>query len=207
MKDRLSRPRAYVAKLPPGISGSNGHGATFYAACILVQGFALDEEDALCLLREYNARCAPPWTERELLHKIKDAARKADPSRPRGYLLAQGEQAAARFIESRRPTNAASYRSSRSSVSDHPAVPAQGVEVIWKLERKVPALETGKQAVTPVTGVSRSLPPTGLKLTPADWGMLAAAGMDRDPLILTALRIFDAYPVAVNNARAQPGKE
>jgi hypothetical protein len=56
----VDRARAYLAAMPPAIAGQNGHGQTFVAACALVNGFALEPETALALLREYNSRCIPP---------------------------------------------------------------------------------------------------------------------------------------------------
>lgn len=53
---------------------------------MLVHGFALGEVDALALLREWNGSCVPPWSEGELVHKIKSAA-SAQHKEPRGYLL------------------------------------------------------------------------------------------------------------------------
>jgi len=69
----MERARAYVAKMPPAISGSGGHNATFAAACALVRGFALSTEEAFEILEEYNLRCEPPWSEWELRHKIQSA--------------------------------------------------------------------------------------------------------------------------------------
>ena len=71
----VDRARAYLAAMPPAIAGQGGHDQTFAAACALVHGFALDPETALALLREYNARCLPPWSERELAYKIISAVR------------------------------------------------------------------------------------------------------------------------------------
>jgi hypothetical protein len=84
--DTIERARKYLAKLPGAVSGSNGHAATFKAACALVQGFDLGESDALHLLREYNSACDPPWSEHDLLHKIASAA-KSSSNKPRGYLV------------------------------------------------------------------------------------------------------------------------
>lgn len=71
----IDRARRYVAKLPPAISGQHGHDATFRAACVLVLGFGLDEQQALALLHEYSQRCEPPWSEHELRHKVSQAAK------------------------------------------------------------------------------------------------------------------------------------
>lgn len=69
----VERARKYIARMPGAISGSNGHGSTFKVACVLVLGFGLPEGDALNLLREYNQCCDPPWSERDLQHKVKSA--------------------------------------------------------------------------------------------------------------------------------------
>ena len=80
--------RGYVAKLPPAISGQDGHGSTFRVACTLCVGFGLTAEEARPLMDEYNQRCEPAWSEWELAHKLDDAETKAreEPDRV-GYLL------------------------------------------------------------------------------------------------------------------------
>lgn len=69
----VERARKYIAKLPPAVSGSKGHDVTFHAACVLVLGFGLPESLSLMLLQEWNQACQPPWSDRELLHKVKQA--------------------------------------------------------------------------------------------------------------------------------------
>lgn len=71
---RLIRAAAYLATMDGAISGSGGHAATMRAAVALIRGFHLRPDDALrMLVAEYNPRCQPPWTERELAHKCKQA--------------------------------------------------------------------------------------------------------------------------------------
>ncbi len=82
----IDRARKYLDKVPPAISGSGGHGQTFHAACVLVQGFALERGAALELLSEWNQTCQPPWSNGELEHKIDDAL---EAEGPRGNLLEQ----------------------------------------------------------------------------------------------------------------------
>ena len=78
------RAAKYLSKMEPAISGSGGHNSCFKAACALVLGFDLPVEDALSLLlMEYNPRCEPQWTERELRHKVNSAAKQPG---QRGYL-------------------------------------------------------------------------------------------------------------------------
>ncbi len=81
------RALAYLDKLPSAISGNGGHAATYAAATVLVHGFEIDPERALTLLLDhYNPRCEPPWTEKELRHKVTSAANKSH-SQSRGWLL------------------------------------------------------------------------------------------------------------------------
>jgi hypothetical protein len=57
-----------------------------WAARVLVYGFDLGPEQAYHLLAtEYNPRCAPEWSERELRHKLEDADR-CTFGKPRGWL-------------------------------------------------------------------------------------------------------------------------
>ena len=68
---------AYLDKTPAAIGGQGGHNQTYVAAVALVHGFCLSPDHALqLLLGQYNPRCQPPWTEKELLHKVEDAAAK-----------------------------------------------------------------------------------------------------------------------------------
>jgi hypothetical protein len=64
---------AYLAGCPPAISGNGGHIQTLKVATQLVIDFALGVEGAMPYLREYNKRCEPPWSEKELLHKAQEA--------------------------------------------------------------------------------------------------------------------------------------
>lgn len=73
------RARAYLEKLPLAIAGQGGHRATYSAACRLVE-FGLNESEAFAALSEWNeSHCQPPWTERDLRHKLDDAFRNASP--------------------------------------------------------------------------------------------------------------------------------
>lgn len=83
-ENKVARARAYLAKVPPAVSGQHGHDQTFKAACSIVEGFDLDTDAAYALLSEWNQACQPPWSEKELRHKIEDADKKAT---RRGHLL------------------------------------------------------------------------------------------------------------------------
>lgn len=84
--DLVERARRYVAKMPPAVSGRHGHDQTFAVACALVQGFGLSVAEAGPLIAEYNSRCVPPWSDRDLAHKLDHADRAAPPADGRGHL-------------------------------------------------------------------------------------------------------------------------
>ena len=86
MSDVLDRARRYVAKMDAAVSGSGGHTATFKVAVTLLHGFALEWTEAWALLIEYNGRCAPQWSLKELEHKLRQAQKGTHPH-PRGHLL------------------------------------------------------------------------------------------------------------------------
>lgn len=72
----VTRARAYLAQCPGAISGSGGHTTTFLIAQRLVRGFLLTESEAFSLLvNDWNPRCEPPWSDRELQRKVQNAAR------------------------------------------------------------------------------------------------------------------------------------
>lgn len=81
----LRRAERWLAALPPAISGQGGHQQLWNAALGLVKGFGLSEGEALDLLRaDYSPRCVPPWSERELAHKVAQAGKAHGV--PEGYL-------------------------------------------------------------------------------------------------------------------------
>ncbi len=71
----VERAEAYLSQVPPAVAGHHGDLHTFQTCCRIVRGFALDDDQALAVLVAWNARCQPPWTERELLQKIRSARR------------------------------------------------------------------------------------------------------------------------------------
>lgn len=69
--------RRYLKKMPPAVSGQGGHARLYAAATCLVHGFGLEPSIAFDLLKqEFNPRCEPTWSDKELWHKIDDAAKK-----------------------------------------------------------------------------------------------------------------------------------
>jgi len=81
------RARAYLDKIDGAVAGQGGHDATYKAALALVRGFALPESTALSLMQEYNARCVPPWSEKDLARKVSQACKSERTGL--GYLLTE----------------------------------------------------------------------------------------------------------------------
>jgi hypothetical protein len=73
--DPVVRARRYLARLPPAVAGQHGDVQTFRVCCRLVRGLALSDDEALDVLRDWNARCQPAWTKSDLLDKLRRARR------------------------------------------------------------------------------------------------------------------------------------
>lgn len=71
----VERARRYVARIEPAIAGQHGDLHTFRVCCRIVRGFALNDDEAMVVLSEWNSRCEPPWSENELRDKIARARR------------------------------------------------------------------------------------------------------------------------------------
>jgi hypothetical protein len=83
-EENIEMARQHAAKFPGAVDGESGHDVTFRLACELVKGFILTEAQGLEIIREWNDKCTPPWSEEELQHKIDDAARSGGRA---GYMM------------------------------------------------------------------------------------------------------------------------
>ncbi len=73
---RERRAAGWLEKVEGAVSGDGGHNRTFRVACQLVLYFGLGREAALKLMRAWNLKCRPEWSEKELEHKVDDALKK-----------------------------------------------------------------------------------------------------------------------------------
>jgi hypothetical protein len=71
--DAVERPHRYLARVEPAIAGQHGDVHTYRVCCRIARGFSLDDQKSFRVLSEWNARCVPPWSERELVAKIAHA--------------------------------------------------------------------------------------------------------------------------------------
>jgi hypothetical protein len=75
----------YLATCEGAVDGQGGSKKLFGVASRVGPGFDLPEDVALRLIRDhYNPKCQPPWSEKELAHKVSDAYKRA---KRRGWLL------------------------------------------------------------------------------------------------------------------------
>lgn len=110
LPERIKRASLYLSKMPGAVSGEGGHGTTWKAALAIVKGFLLPDDVAFDLLwREFNPRCEPPWSEKNIQHKIEDAAKSN--TTPDGYLLGDSK------------THPATNRKAQPGLEDPPEAP------------------------------------------------------------------------------------
>lgn len=71
--DRVQRAELYVKHIPGAIQGSNGSAATFRACMFIARGFALTQDEAFYVMKPWNQTCQPPWSDRDLRRKVREA--------------------------------------------------------------------------------------------------------------------------------------
>jgi hypothetical protein len=76
----------YIDAIPRAMTGHGGDQQTYKVCSVLVNDFALGELQAWPLLREWNDKCLPPWSDHDLRTKLHSAMRCAHP-KPRGNKL------------------------------------------------------------------------------------------------------------------------
>ena len=138
MLDVVERARRYIAKCPPAISGQGGHDAAFHVAALLVHGFALGDGDAMTLMWEFNTRCQPPWTERELRHKLASAT-SAQHAQARGYLLGKAET-----LKTERLKGASGALTRPAATLSHPMGEGQPPDPVAATERWLKGFRCGE---------------------------------------------------------------
>jgi hypothetical protein len=71
--DPKYRAAKWCQAVPGAVSREQGHKRTLEVCLTLVHGFLLDDAALWEVLRDWNAKCEPPWSDRELQHKVKSA--------------------------------------------------------------------------------------------------------------------------------------
>lgn len=88
--DAVQLARAWAAAQRPAVEGENGSGQCFAVACGLLRDWGLSRDEARPLMDEFSDPCVPPWSDREIEHKLDDAEKRAaaEPNRV-GWRLRQ----------------------------------------------------------------------------------------------------------------------
>ena len=74
----VRRARAYLSHVEGSVSGNRGHDRAMRAAGILCQKFGPAAEQAFPIFQEWSeSSCDPPWSDKEMLHKLQEAIRAA----------------------------------------------------------------------------------------------------------------------------------
>jgi hypothetical protein len=71
--DRVRRALSYVKHIEPAVSGQGGHTQTLVTAIRVCRGFALSETEGYLVMSEWNKTCQPPWSEKDLRRKVREA--------------------------------------------------------------------------------------------------------------------------------------
>lgn len=78
---RVEMARAWLNLQRPAIEGEHGDAHTFQVCCGVAVGHDLTADETFNVLREWNARCRPPWSAIDLKAKIQNAIRYAKGTR------------------------------------------------------------------------------------------------------------------------------
>ena len=217
----------YLAKCPPAVSGSDGHGVTFRVACALVHGFALDPTEAMRHLAIYNAGCCPPWKPRELRHKIEQAGKVAH-QKSRGYLLGRlnGDTCPAssqapklvpvRLTPREKPfrtvgtvfSNPYAYGKEKECLSH---VGSVGANAASRASSPLTTALTPSEPsqASPLTDDLISVPgcqigrPAEIEMADADWLAAEKSGLLGEPVVQAALWMFGPGCTVVSNDREE----
>lgn len=120
------RARLYAKAMPPAVSGQGGHSQTFALAVALAHGFNLNESDCWGILQDYNTTCSPPWSERDLRHKMRDAYNTPH-TKPRGWLLQDDTMLEPRRMDASKTPTVTQSGKFKVNLGNLPSVPSEKV--------------------------------------------------------------------------------
>ena len=90
--ERADRIWQYIKKVNPAVSGKGGSNPTYRLANVLVWGFGLSVEQARPFMTMYSmTKCVPPWSDKDIDHKLEDALKADHGDKPRGHLWGEEE--------------------------------------------------------------------------------------------------------------------
>lgn len=87
--------------MPPAIQGQRGSDDCYLVAQALVRGFDLSDDAAWPIIKAYNQQCVPPFSEKELRHKLKSARDRS--KKAPGYLRKESRAHSSAPIATKEP--------------------------------------------------------------------------------------------------------
>jgi len=81
----VQRAKLYLDRVPGAVQGEAGDKHTLSAACRIARGFALPKDISLKLLFDWNRKCRPAWSEKEIRQKVENALKYG--TEPIGHLI------------------------------------------------------------------------------------------------------------------------
>ena len=79
--ERRRQAHAWLEQHAPAIQGDGGDQHTYNTCCSVVIGYDLTVDEACAVLRDWNTRCEPPWSDVELRAKVSNAERYGEQTR------------------------------------------------------------------------------------------------------------------------------
>ncbi len=109
MADAMTRARKYLKKIDGAVSGSGGHDQTFRALSSIWRNFGneISKDEFITLANEYNSRCEPPWSEKELQHMIDEVLKEVIPDTAPKYEARRQTNTPAKMPETPKPETTA----------------------------------------------------------------------------------------------------
>src|SRR6185503_2882339 len=212
-KEKIRQAREFLIRQKPAIQGQGGDAHTFNICGFMVNGFDLNENDAYIALSKWNTLCEPPWSEKELREKIRNADRYSkgtrgsllEPERERiivkgGFLTSIVNQAETSLLNSNIPIYNRGGMLTRPITLDKQiddsirreagTVMLIGVKEPWLLEsmgkvaRWIQKTQKGPKHVDPPATYARTLLNRGEWRFPILRGVLTGPTLDRDGRII-----------------------
>jgi putative DNA primase/helicase len=78
---RMRLARLWLATQPIAVQGEEGDKHTYVICCGVANDHDLNPDDSFDVIRDWNTRCVPPWSEKDLRAKLQSALKSATGSR------------------------------------------------------------------------------------------------------------------------------
>ncbi|PAW76795.1 MAG: hypothetical protein B9S32_13740 [Verrucomicrobia bacterium Tous-C9LFEB] len=192
----IDRARAYLAACPGAIAGQEGNAQTFSVAVSLSKGFDLPIEVVRGLMDEYNQRCDPLWSAKELDRMMASVERLPD-EKGRGW-LADGDKYPARdgydtppeWANRPRPEPPPKPKFDEEALRKFADRWARVVDLVWLANRSViePALVTTVQFLEALYKVGENVLIFKKQMTQGDYCYQVGAGDWQVPELAEALK-------------------